>query len=98
MPGQLSIDFCCDDRSASLARELAIMIAPHLAPGTTSEATRTLASRAAVLAQRRFSDFREPAEPMRCHTCDEMTTPANRVRVAVCVRCSLEGRSAGSSG
>lgn len=98
MPGQLTIDFCCDDRSQSLAREIAIMLAPHMAPGTKRDVSKLLAERVALLAEKRFRDFREPAEAMRCHSCDEMTTIGNRVRVAVCNRCSLEGRSPGSSG
>jgi hypothetical protein len=98
MSGQLLIDFCCDERSQGLARELAIMVAPYLAPGTTTEMTKNLASRMALLAEKRFNDFREPPEPIRCHTCDEMTTIGNRMRVAVCNRCSLEGRSVGGSG
>jgi formylmethanofuran dehydrogenase subunit E len=52
----------------------------------------------AILAGRRFAKLGEPEGPMRCHTCDEMTVPKDRVRVAVCLRCSLEGRSVGSSG
>jgi len=98
VPGQLRIDFCCDERSQGLARELAIMVAPYLSPGTTTEATKNLAARMALLAEKRFRDFREPEEPIRCHTCDEMTTIGNRVRVAVCNRCSFEGRSVWCSG
>ncbi len=98
MPGQLCIDFCCDDRTRMLAMEVALMVAPHAAPGTKRETIEALASRVATLAEKRYRDFQEPAEPMRCHTCDEMTTPGNRVRVAVCCRCSLEGRSVGSAG
>lgn len=92
---QVSIDFYCDERTASLAREVAIMIAPRAAPGTSSEAVAELAERISKLAERRFRDFREPAEPIRCHTCDDMTVVGNRVRVVVCNRCSLEGRSSG---
>jgi hypothetical protein len=98
MPGQLTIDFCCDDRSQSLAREISIMLAPHLAPGTKSETAKLLAERVALLAEKRFRDFQEPTEAIRCHTCDESTTIGNRVRVAVCNRCSLEGRSVGCTG
>jgi hypothetical protein len=98
MPGQLAIDFFCDDRSRALAQEFAIMLAPHLAPGTKSETAKLLAERMATLAEKRFRDFQEPKEAIRCHTCDEMTEVGNRVRVAVCNRCSLEGRSVGSTG
>jgi hypothetical protein len=98
MPGQLSIDFCCDDRTRGLAREIAIMIAPHAAPGTKRETISLLAERVAKLAEKRYRDFQEPVEPIRCHSCDEMTTVGNRIRVAVCNRCSLEGRSPGCGG
>jgi hypothetical protein len=98
MPGQLTIDLCYDERTPSLAREVAIMLAPHLAPGTKKETAQLLADRIAHLAEKRFRDFREPTEHIRCHTCDEMTTIGNRARVAVCNRCSLEGRSVGSTG
>lgn len=96
--GQLSIDFDYDERTARLAVEIAILLVPRMAPGTPSEATRLLADRIAVLAEKRFKDAWEPSEPIRCHTCDEMTVKQNRVRVAVCVRCSVEGRTPGSSG
>lgn len=100
MSGQLSleIDLDYDERVVSLARELGILLAPRLAPGTTSEATRLLAERVALLSWERLKYAREPAEPVRCHTCDELTLPKTRVRVAVCPRCSLEGRSAVSGG
>ncbi len=95
MSEQVAIDFCYDERVPRLARELAIMIAPHLPPGTKTDVSRTLAERMAALAEKRFREVGEPAEPVRCHTCDDMTLPGNRVRVAVCNRCSLEGRSPG---
>jgi hypothetical protein len=98
VPGQLTIDFCCDERSQMLAREIAIMLAPHLAPGSKVDAAKLLAGRVALLAEKRFRDFQEPTEQIRCHTCDEMTVIGNRVRVVVCNRCSLEGRSPGSRG
>lgn len=99
MPGgQLHIDFDYDERTARLAVEIAILLTPRMAPGTTSETMRLLADRIAVLAERRFKDVWEPSEPIRCHTCDEMTVKQNRVRVAVCVRCSVEGRTPGSRG
>jgi len=96
--GQISIDFYYDDRVASLAREIAIMVAPHMSPGTKADVAKMLGERVAALAEKRFRDFREPAEPIRCHTCDELTLVGNRVRVAVCNRCSLEGRSVGCAG
>ena len=96
--GQLVIDFDYDDRTVRLASEFAVMLAPHLASGTTKEAVKVLTSRLAVLAGKRYSEFGEPPEPIRCHTCDEMTIPKTRVRVAVCLRCSFEGRSVGSMG
>ena len=98
LPGQLSIDFEYDDRVVRLAAELAIMVAPHVAPGTKAETVKVLTDRMAILAGKRFAKLNEPDEPIRCHTCDEMTVPKNRVRVAVCLRCSFEGRSVGSSG
>lgn len=97
--GQLLIDFEYDERTARLAHEFGIILLPRVAPGTPANAVRDLAGRLAKLAEKRYKDAWEPKEPIRCHTCDDMTTsPGNRVRVAVCNRCSLEGRSAGSSG
>ncbi len=96
--GQIAIDFDYDERVVRLSREIALMVSPHAAPGTKAETVRVLAERIAKLAHQRLRDAFEPAEDVRCHTCNEMTTPKNRVRVAVCARCSLEGRSAGSSG
>lgn len=96
--GQLLIDFDYDERVATFAREVAVMIVPYFAPGTKSEAVRLVADRVARLAGARWKDVYEPREPVRCHTCDEMTTVGNRVRVAVCNRCSLIARSVGSSG
>jgi hypothetical protein len=51
-----------------------------------------------MLAERRLRDLVEPAEPLRCHCCDNMTVVSDRVRVAVCVRCALEPRSPGGAG
>jgi hypothetical protein len=96
--GQLLIDFDYDERVASFAREVAIMLAPHGAPGTKAEATKVLADRIARLACKRWKDAHEPREEVRCHTCDEQTTIGNRVRVAVCNRCALTGRSVGAAG
>lgn len=96
--GQLVIDFDYDERTARLASEFAVMLAPHLAPGTKKEVAQAVASRLAVLAGRRYAEFGEPTEPIRCHTCDEMTIPKTRVRVVVCLRCSFEGGSVGSRG
>jgi len=97
-PGQLAIDFEYDGRTERLATEIGILIAPRLAPGTPREAARDLATRIAMLAEKRYRDFWEPEEPIRCHSCDQSLGPKERVRVAVCVRCSMEGRSPGSSG
>jgi hypothetical protein len=96
--GQVAIDFDYDERVVRLSREIAVMVAPHAAPGTKAETVKVLAERIATLAHQRLRDLLEPAEGIRCHTCDEMTTSKNRVRVAVCARCSLEGRSVGSTG
>lgn len=96
--GQLQIDFEYDERVGALAREVAIMVAPHVAPGTKAETVRVLAERVAKLAHRRFKDAYEPREPIRCHTCDDLTVVGNRVRVVVCNRCALTGRSVGCSG
>ena len=95
---QVSIDFDYDDRVPGLARELAIVLAPHLPPGTPSETVRTLAARAATLAAKRLRDAAETSESLRCHLCDVLTAPDNRARIAVCVRCALEPRSPGASG
>jgi hypothetical protein len=97
-PGQLRIDFDYDDRTAKLATEFAIIIAPHLPPGTKKELVVSLSTRMARLAGERYAHFGEPVDPIRCHTCDEMTLPKTRVRVPVCPRCSLEGRSLGARG
>jgi uncharacterized paraquat-inducible protein A len=96
--GQISFDLDYDERTARLASEFAIMMAPHMVAGATKEVVMELASRMAVLAGRRYAYFGEPEEPIRCHTCDAMTVPKNRVRVVVCPRCSFEGRSPGSRG
>lgn len=94
--GQLTFDY--DERVPRLARELAVMVAPHLAPGTTAEATRVLCDRLAQVAEARLKYAWEPTEAVRCHLCDAETFPKDRVRVAVCTRCSLEPRSPGGAG
>jgi len=96
--GQLLIDFDYDERVVAHAREVALMLAPYMAPGTKSETTKVLAERIARLACGRWKDAHEPREEVRCHTCDEQTTVGNRVRVAVCNRCALTGRSVGAAG
>ena len=96
--GQLAIDFDYDERTVRLAGEVGIMLAPYLAPGTPREISRVLAERIAKVAERRYKYAWEPKEGIRCLTCDELTFPENRVRVVVCVRCSLEGRTPGASG
>jgi hypothetical protein len=96
--GQLPLDFDYDDRSERLAREVALMIVPFLAPGTKTETVKSLASKVAMVATRTFKDVGEPAEAIRCHLCDADTFPKTRVRIAVCPRCSMEPRSPGSSG
>ena len=96
--GQVLIDFDYDERTARLAKEVEIILLPRLMPGTPRDDSRELSERIAKLAERRYKDAWEPKEPIRCHTCDEMTLPAGRVRVVVCARCSVEGRSVGSSG
>jgi len=98
MAGQLAIEFECDGRTERLAAEFAVMLAPRMLPGTPAVSVQEISSRLAVLAERRFRDAWEPTEPIRCHTCDDMTLPKTRVRVAVCTRCSAEGRSPGSAG
>lgn len=96
--GQLVIDFDYDERSVKLAREVAVMLVPHLAPGTKIEVVRDLSARIAMLATTTLKYEWEPLEPVRCHLCDEETVPKNRVRVAVCRRCSAEPWSPGSRG
>ena len=91
------IDFDYDGRTPRLAQEVAIMLAPHLLCAT-KEVTKELAARIATLAEKRYKEAFEPADPMRCHTCDAETLPKTRVRVVVCPRCALEGRTPGSSG
>lgn len=96
--GQLFLDFDYDERTVELAREVAVVLVPRMVPGTTVESTRALADRIAMMAYERYKNFQEPEGEIRCHTCDEMTTCRNRVRVAVCARCALVGRSPGSGG
>jgi len=96
--GQLSIDFDYDERTVRLATEIAIMITPHAAPGMPRERIRELAERIAKVSEKRYKDAWEPDEEIRCHTCDEMTVPKTRVRVAVCPRCAMSGSTPGSSG
>lgn len=97
--GQLAIDFEYDERTARLATEVAILLTPQVAAEMSKDGVKKLAEKIARLAEQRYKDAWEPKEPIRCHTCDEMTTvPGNRVRVAVCDRCSLSGSSPGSSG
>lgn len=96
--GQISIDFDYDERTVRLATEIAIMLTPHVSPGTPRENVRGLADRIAKLAEKRYKDAWEPTCEIRCHTCDEMTVPKTRVRVVVCPRCSLHGSTPGSSG
>ena len=95
---QVKIDFEYDDRVPTLAAEFGVVMAPRLAPGTTLEEARKLATRLALLAAKRLSRLDEPEEPIRCHSCDAETGPAGRVRVVVCPRCSLQGGSPGSDG
>ena len=95
---QVKIEFEYDDRLPMLAAEFGVLLAPRLAPGTTLEEARKLATRLALLASKRLSKFDEPEEPVRCHSCDVETGPEERVRVAVCPRCSLQGGSPGSDG
>lgn len=94
--GQLCFDY--DERTVRLALEFAILLAPHLGARPSKEVASELSTKMALLAQQRYAQAWEPAEAIRCHTCDEMTKPENRVRVAVCRRCSFEGRSVGSGG
>jgi len=96
--GQLKIDFDYDDRLPKLALEVGIMLAPHLSPGTTREASVNLAARVVKLCARRLARHEEPEEVIRCHTCDAPTRPDERARVVVCVRCALQGGSPGSDG
>lgn len=95
---QVKIEFEYDDRLPMLAAEFGVLLAPRLAPGTTLEEARKLATRLALLASKRLSKFDEPEEPVRCHSCDVETGPGERVRVAVCPRCALQGGSPGSDG
>lgn len=95
---QAKIDFDYDDRLPKLALELALMLTPYLAPGTPRETAKELALRLAKLASKRMDEQGEPAELIRCHTCDALTKPDERARVAVCVRCALAGGSPGRDG
>ena len=94
--GQIGFDY--DGRTPRLAQEIALILAPHIGEGKAKDLTKELATRIAMLAEKRYKDALEPAEPIRCHTCDAETLPKSRVRVAVCVRCATEGRTPGSSG
>jgi len=94
--GQLTfLDY--DERVPRLAAELALVLTPYLSPGTSRDAARALADRVAKIAESRFKYAWEPDE-VRCHLCDALTTPRDRVRVAVCSRCSAEPRSPGAAG
>ena len=95
---QMTFDWEYDDRVEMLAAEFGIMMTPLLASGTKTEQVKALAARMALLAGRRLDKFVEPAEPMRCHSCDVLTGPKERARVVVCVRCGLKGGSPGSDG
>lgn len=95
---QLKIDFDYDDRAERLALEFGIMLVPLLPPGTPRERTRELAGRMAVLASKRLAKSEEPRDLIPCHSCDYMTKYDERVRVVVCARCAMEGRSPGSDG
>lgn len=95
---QLTIDFDYDERVVKLATEFAIMMAPHLALGTSKATVNDLSARMALLAAKRVNRFEEPKEPMRCHTCDALVAPADRTRVVVCVECGFSGGSPGSDG
>lgn len=96
--GQVAIDFEFDDRVPRLAKEIALVLVPHVSSDVSTESLRRLAERVAMLAGERLRHAWEPAEPMRCHTCDRLVGPRERVRVVVCARCSLEGGSPGSAG
>lgn len=96
--GQLLLDFDYDERTEELAREVAFVLSPRMASGTKVESVRALADRIAMLAYEKYKNFQEPQGEIRCHTCDEMTTRRTRVRVAVCARCALAGRSPGARG
>jgi len=95
---QLSIDFEYDERMVKLSVEFALMMMPHLAPGTKAEAVRDLVARMVLLAGKRLDKFAEPPDQMRCHSCDALVGPQERARVVVCVRCGLTGRTPGSTG
>ena len=95
---QLAIDFEYDDRVVQLAAEFALMMTPHLAPGTKTETAKALAARMALLAAKRLDKFAEPSEMMICHTCDALVGPKERARVVVCVKCGMQGGSPGSDG
>lgn len=95
---QLKIDFEYDDRAERLALEFGIMLVPLLSPGTSCERIKELAGRMAVLASRRLVRSEEPRDLIPCHSCDYMTKYDERVRVVVCTRCAMEGRSPGSDG
>lgn len=96
--GQITIAYDYDERTARLATEIGIMLTPYLLPGTPRETVQNLATRIALVSEKRFKDVWEPACEIRCHTCDDMTVPKTRTRVAVCLRCATQGSTPGSSG
>ena len=95
---QLAIDFDYDERHVKAAAELGILISPHLAAHISKATLNDLLARAVALVAKRVNKFEEPEELMRCHSCDNLVGPKERVRAVVCVRCGLTGRSPGSSG
>ena len=72
-----------------LGLEVAILLAPRLAPGTPVEEVRRLADRVAMLCWERLRKDAETSELLRCWKCGTETTPKARVRVVVCYNCSL---------
>jgi uncharacterized paraquat-inducible protein A len=77
-----------DDRVPRLSAEIAHILRIE---DLRIEKTRIkgLADQLAKLASRRLV-FEEPDDQMRCHTCDAIVPPKERVRVAVCLRCASE--------
>jgi hypothetical protein len=95
--GQLKIDFEWDRRAESLAREFAIMLAPHVDAGPSCEKIREVAGRMAVLASRRLV-VREDLGEVPCVLCGATTRPDERARIVVCTNCATRKPEPGSNG
>jgi hypothetical protein len=95
--GQLKIDFEWDHRAEALAREFALMLAPHVDAGPSCERIKELAGRMAVLASKRLL-AREDLGEVPCALCGAVTKPDERARIVACVACATSKPEPGSRG